>query len=74
MDLAITFLKDNEAHTGFDKNNNPIVRMEQLGAGRGYKPSKRDPQNPILNENMNKAEVKFDKVNTDRLFTAFPTD
>ncbi|AMS14910.1 type IV secretion protein Rhs [Pseudomonas chlororaphis] len=62
------------AHTGFDRNNNPIVRVEQPGAGRGYKPNRRDPQNPILNENMNGAEIKFDRADPDRPFTAFPID
>ncbi|TWC12575.1 RHS repeat-associated protein, partial [Pseudomonas sp. SJZ085] len=62
------------AHTGFDRKQNPIVRMEMSGAGRGYKPNRRDRANPILNEHMNGAEVKFDKIQTDKPFTAFPVD
>ncbi|TNF79610.1 type IV secretion protein Rhs, partial [Pseudomonas sp. ICMP22404] len=62
------------AHTGFDRRQNPIVRMEMPGAGRGYKPNRRDRTNPILNEHMNGAEVKFDRIQTDKPFTAFPID
>ncbi|MGU9807629.1 UNVERIFIED_CONTAM: RHS repeat protein [Pseudomonas sp. CM11] len=62
------------AHTGFDREQNPIVRVKMPGAGRGYKPNRRDRQNPIFNENMNGAEIKFDKVHTDRPFTGFPID
>ncbi|SDU51273.1 RHS repeat-associated core domain-containing protein [Pseudomonas moraviensis] len=61
-------------HTGFDHNNNPIVRLELPGAGRGYRPNRRDAQNPILNENLNWFEVKFDDVNTQRPFTGFPSE
>ncbi|MBN6773594.1 RHS repeat protein [Pseudomonas granadensis] len=57
-------------HTGEDQNETPIVRFELPGAGRGYKPNRSDPQNPILNENMNWFEVKFDKTNTQEPFTA----
>ena len=62
------------AHTGFDRAGNPILRIELPGAGRGYKPNRRDSQNPILNENMKGAEIKFDKKQVDRPFTAFPID
>lgn len=31
--------------TGQDANLNDIVRIEQPGAGRGYKPNRRDPEN-----------------------------
>lgn len=62
------------AHTGFDRAGNPILRIEMPGAGRGYKPNRRDSQNPILNENMSGAEIKFDKEQMDRPFTAFPID
>nr|WP_232235567.1 RHS repeat-associated core domain-containing protein [Pseudomonas luteola] len=61
-------------HTGVDHKGNNIVRVDLPGAGRGYKPNKKDPQNPKFNENMNGAEVKFDKDNTRRPFTAFPVD
>ncbi|VVM74736.1 hypothetical protein PS684_02956 [Pseudomonas fluorescens] len=58
--------------TGKDQNHNPIVRLELPGAGRGYKPNRRDEQNPSLNEDMNWFEVKFDSVNTQEPFTGFP--
>jgi uncharacterized protein RhaS with RHS repeats len=61
-------------HTGKDQNKNPIVRLELPGAGRGYRPNKKDVQNPSLNENLNWFEVKFDQVNTQNPFTAFPTE
>jgi hypothetical protein len=32
----------------------------------------KDPQNPILNENMNWFEFKFDQINTQEPFTGFP--
>jgi hypothetical protein len=61
-------------HTGKDQNKNPIVRLELPGAGRGYRPNKKDNQNPSLNESLNWFEVKFDQVNTQNPFTAFPTE
>lgn len=61
-------------HTGKDHNKNPIVRLELPGAGRGYKPNKKDAEKPGLNETMNWFEVKFDKVNTQEPFTGFPAE
>jgi RHS repeat-associated protein len=61
-------------HTGMDQKKNPIVRLELPGAGRGYRPNKKDAQNPGLNEDMNWFEVKFDKVNTQEPFTGFPAE
>jgi RHS repeat-associated protein len=60
-------------HTGKDHNQYPIVRMELPGAGRGYKPNKKDVSNPRLNEDLNWFEVKFDKDNVLRPFTAYPS-
>ncbi|MDR9752097.1 RHS repeat-associated core domain-containing protein, partial [Pseudomonas sp. SZMC_28357] len=62
------------SHTGIDHKNNPIVRMELPGAGRGYKPNKKNQGSPTLNENMNWFEVKFDKEYVGRPFTAFPSE
>ncbi|AZE84350.1 Rhs-family protein [Pseudomonas orientalis] len=59
---------------GQDHNKNPILRLELPGAGRGYKPNKKDAGNPHLNENMNWLEVKFDKKDNTRPFTAFPAE
>jgi RHS repeat-associated protein len=61
-------------HTGKDHNETPIVRLELPGAGRGWKPNRNDPENPILNENMNWFEVKFDKINTQEPFTGYPSE
>uniref|UniRef100_UPI00103698F5 RHS repeat-associated core domain-containing protein n=1 Tax=Pseudomonas sp. Sample_10 TaxID=2448269 RepID=UPI00103698F5 len=61
-------------HTGQDHNKDPIVRMELPGAGRGYRPNKKDPNNPNLNENLNWFEVKFDKKDPSRPYTAFPSE
>jgi hypothetical protein len=61
-------------HTGKDHNKNLIVRMELPGAGRGYKPNKKDARNPTLIEDLNWFEVKFDKDNVLRPFTAFPSE
>jgi RHS repeat-associated protein len=61
-------------HTGKDQKKNPIVRLELPGAGRGYRPNKKDAQNPRLNEDMNWFEVKFDKVNSQEPFTGFPAE
>jgi hypothetical protein len=48
--------------------------MELPGAGRGYKPNKKDARNPTLNEDLNWFEVKFDKDNVLRPFTGFPSE
>ncbi|MCU0122176.1 RHS repeat-associated core domain-containing protein, partial [Pseudomonas sp. B2M1-30] len=61
-------------HTGVDQKNNPIVRLELPGAGRGYRPNNRDPQNPSLNESLNWFEVKFDEIQQQNPFTGFPTE
>jgi RHS repeat-associated protein len=58
--------------TGHDADRNPIVRMELPGAGRGYKPNEKDRDNPRYIENMDGAEIKFDKRNVKIPFTAFP--
>lgn len=63
-----------EPSNGKDQNQNPILRLELPGAGRGYRPNKKDTENPHLNENMNWFEVKFDKKDKDRPFTAFPSE
>ncbi|WP_210639990.1 RHS repeat-associated core domain-containing protein [Pseudomonas sp. Tri1] len=58
--------------TGYDADENPFVRMELPGAGRGYKPNKKDPSSPHYMENLDGAEIKFDKKNVKRPFTGFP--
>jgi hypothetical protein len=59
---------------GKDQNQNPIVKLESPGAGRGYRPNKKDAENPHLNEHMDWFEVKFDKKDNTRPFTAFPAE
>ncbi|MFC6476092.1 hypothetical protein ACFQDN_05090 [Pseudomonas asuensis] len=58
--------------TGQDMNENPIVRIEQASSGHGYKPNKKDSNNPHEIKNMDGAEIKFDKEDHDRPFTAYP--
>ncbi|MCF5195727.1 type IV secretion protein Rhs, partial [Pseudomonas sp. PA-6-1H] len=57
-------------YTGVDDKNNDIVRLELPGAGRGYRPNKKDPHNPTFNPSMNGAEMKFREDGTP--FTLFP--
>ncbi|WP_372240833.1 RHS repeat-associated core domain-containing protein [Pseudomonas sp. R5-89-07] len=58
-------------YTGVDDSKNNIVRLELPGAGRGYRPNKKDPKNPTFNPSMNGAEMKFREDGTP--FTLFPT-
>ncbi len=60
--------------TGKDQNKNSIVKLELPGAGRGYRPNKKDNQNPTLNEDMGWFEVKFDKKDETKPFTGFPAE
>ena len=57
-------------HTGIDNNANDIVRIELPGAGRGYRPNRRDENNPLFDPSMNGAEMKFREDGTP--FTLFP--
>jgi hypothetical protein len=58
--------------TGLDHKNDRVVRQEVPGGGRGYKPNRRDEQNPKLNEDLNWFEVKFDSGG--RPYTGFPME
>ncbi|MGU9859400.1 RHS repeat-associated core domain-containing protein [Pseudomonas sp. LF245] len=62
----------NPSYTGHDPSGNPVIKMEMPGAGHGYKPNKKDKENPKYIENMDHVEVRFDKNNKTRPFTAFP--
>ncbi|WP_191630261.1 RHS repeat domain-containing protein, partial [Pseudomonas fluorescens] len=64
--------KKNPEPTGYDADQNPIVRMKLPGAGRGYKPNTRDLSNPRYIDSLDGAEVKFDKRDVTRPFTGFP--
>ncbi len=63
---------NNSLHTGYDNLGNPVARMEIPNSGHRYKPNKKDKNNPKQMENMNNMEVRFDKYNITRTFTAFP--
>ncbi|MBI6584592.1 RHS repeat protein, partial [Pseudomonas synxantha] len=63
---------NNPSYTGYDNFGNPVVKMEIPNSGHGYKPNKKDKNNPKYIENMNNVEVRFDKDNITRPFTAFP--
>ncbi|WP_095052835.1 RHS repeat-associated core domain-containing protein [Pseudomonas sp. Irchel s3b2] len=60
--------------TGYDSEQNPFVRMKLPGAGRGYKPNNKDLDNPRYVETLDGAEIKFDRKNVKRPFTAFPRE
>ncbi|MGH8447968.1 RHS repeat domain-containing protein, partial [Pseudomonas sp.] len=57
-------------YTGIDDKKNDIVRLELPGAGRGYRPNKKDQKNPNFDPSMNGAEMKFREDGTP--FTLFP--
>ncbi|MGG5271340.1 hypothetical protein ACQZ2H_27505, partial [Pseudomonas lurida] len=59
---------------GMDHSKNPILKLELPGAGRGYRPNKKDIDSPDLNENLNWFEVKFYKKDGTRPFTAYPVE
>ncbi|WP_405647944.1 RHS repeat domain-containing protein, partial [Pseudomonas sp. Ld6] len=63
---------DSPLPTGFDRRGNPVVIVELPGAGRGYKPNHRNLNDPKYIENMDRAEIRFDRNNPTRPFTAFP--
>jgi hypothetical protein len=57
--------------TGYTPEGDPVIKKEMPGGGRGYKPNKKDINNPKYIENLNYSEVRFDQ-NTLRPYTAFP--
>ncbi|QAX84186.1 type IV secretion protein Rhs [Pseudomonas sp. DTU12.3] len=57
--------------SGHDAKGNPYVRVNIPGVGRGYKPNSKDPNNPKYIPVMDEAEVRFDRNNIKRPFTAF---
>lgn len=54
-----------------DQNRTPIVRFLLLGAGRGHKSSRNDPDSSIVNESMNWFEVSFESRNRNCFFRNF---
>jgi hypothetical protein len=62
----------NPSYTGYDSFGNPTTRIEVPDAGHGYKPNKKDKYNPKHIEHMDHVEVRFDRDDITRPFTAFP--
>ncbi|MFJ7316236.1 RHS repeat-associated core domain-containing protein, partial [Pseudomonas sp. NPDC098747] len=60
------------APTGFTNKGDPVVRKEMPGGGRGYKPNKKDKQNPKYVDELNYSEVRFRNQNSQSPYTAFP--
>ncbi|WP_448110221.1 RHS repeat-associated core domain-containing protein [Pseudomonas lini] len=60
------------APTGFTSKRDPIVRKEMPNAGRGYKPNRRDRNNPKYVDELNYSEVRFRRQNITKPYTAFP--
>ncbi|HGM5553960.1 TPA: RHS repeat-associated core domain-containing protein [Pseudomonas putida] len=60
------------APTGFTKTGDPVVRKEMPNGGRGYKPNKKDKQNPKYIDELNYSEVRFDSKDIKKPYTAFP--
>lgn len=58
--------------TGKDVNGYNVVRRENKNVGRGYKPNKKDPENPHLIEDMHGSETKFSKGGDPKPFTSHP--
>ncbi|KNH29926.1 type IV secretion protein Rhs [Pseudomonas syringae] len=60
------------APTGFTSKRDPVVRKEMPHAGRGYKPNRRDKNNPKYVDELNYSEVRFRRQNITKPYTAFP--
>ncbi|WP_426207328.1 RHS repeat-associated core domain-containing protein, partial [Pseudomonas sp. TSPC2-1] len=57
--------------TGYTKDGDPIIRKEMPRGGRGYKPNKKDKDNPKFIKDLNFSEVRFDQA-SGKPYTAFP--
>ncbi len=60
------------APTGFTQTRDPVVRKEMPGGGRGYKPNKKDRDNPKYVDELNYSEVRFRQGDVVKPYTAFP--
>jgi RHS repeat-associated protein len=60
-------------YTGQDRQGANVVKMRLPDAGEGYKPNRRDKENPRLITNMGGFEMKFDPI-TNVPFTLYPTE
>ncbi|MFY0731866.1 RHS repeat-associated core domain-containing protein, partial [Pseudomonas sp. NFX15] len=63
--------RKNPVPTRYTPEGDPVVRKEMLKGGRGYKPNRKDKENPKYIEDLNYSEVRFDQVSL-RPYTAFP--
>ncbi|KJZ33072.1 RHS repeat-associated core domain-containing protein, partial [Pseudomonas fluorescens] len=60
------------APTGFTQTGDPVVRKEMPAGGRGYKPNKKDLDNPQYVDELNYSEVRFRQGGLVKPYTAFP--
>ncbi|KOX99390.1 RHS repeat-associated core domain-containing protein [Pseudomonas nunensis] len=60
------------APTGFTNRGDPVVRKEMPGAGRGYKPNRKDKDNPKYVDELNYSEVRFRRQDINKPYTGFP--
>lgn len=60
------------ACSGFTNGGDPVVRKETPGAGRGYKPNKKEQKNPKYVDELNYSEVRFRRLDIKKPYTALP--
>jgi RHS repeat-associated protein len=60
------------APTGFTNKGDPVVRKEMPNAGRGYKPNRKDKNNPTYVDELNYSEVRFRRQDIKKPYTGFP--
>ncbi|MDX9673655.1 MULTISPECIES: RHS repeat-associated core domain-containing protein [unclassified Pseudomonas] len=70
-DAVTRMERKNPTPTGYTQDGDPVIRKEMPGGGRGYKPNKKDKNNPKFIKDLNFSEVRFDQV-SGRPYTAFP--
>jgi hypothetical protein len=70
-DAVTRMARKNPMPTGQTQVGDPIIRKEMPGGGRGYKPNKKDKDNPKFIKDLNYSEVRFDQV-SGKPYTAFP--
>jgi hypothetical protein len=72
--LAITRVERGlPRYTGQSRKGANVVKMRLPDAGEGYKPNRRDKENPRLITNMGGFEMKFDPI-TNVPFTLYPKE
>lgn len=70
-DAVTRMARKNALPTGHTPQGDPFIRKEMPGGGRGYKPNKKDKENPSYIDDLNYSEVRFDRL-TGKPYTAFP--